>query len=211
MNATAFLMLTLVGAFAIADWVAVGYTIKPLEYVAKPMTMALLLAAVLAIEPANGTARVIFLFAIFFSLVGDIFLMLPNDDLFIGGLASFFVAHVAYVAAFWVRGVAVPGFGVGLVVVLIAVAVLGVRIAKGAKAADPKMAQPVMAYMGVISLMVASAFGTANVFAIVGCSLFYASDALIAWNRFIQNHASGPLAIIVTYHLAQVLLALSLL
>jgi hypothetical protein len=45
---------------------------------------------------------------------------------------------------------------------------------------------------------------------ILGASLFYVSDALIAWNRFIGETRHGRLAIIVTYHLGQVGLVLSL-
>jgi len=62
----------------------------------------------------------------------------------------------------------------------------------------------------VISLMVASAIGTESLVAVAGASLFYASDALIAWNRFIHEYAWGRVAIMVTYHLGQILLVLSL-
>jgi uncharacterized membrane protein YhhN len=44
----------------------------------------------------------------------------------------------------------------------------------------------------------------------VGAVLFYASDALIAWNRFVQPRPWMPLAIIVTYHVGQAALVLSL-
>ena len=50
----------------------------------------------------------------------------------------------------------------------------------------------------------------ANRVGVVGASLFFASDALIAWNRFIGETRQGALAIIITYHLAQVGLVLSL-
>ena len=46
--------------------------------------------------------------------------------------------------------------------------------------------------------------------AIVGAGLFYVSDALIAWNRFVAETRHGRVAIMVTYHLAQVGLVLSL-
>src|SRR5262249_61263174 len=72
------------------------------------------------------------------------------------------------------------------------------------------MRMPVLAYMAVTSLMVASAFGTHRPAAIVGAALFYVSDSLIAWTRFIQPKPWGDLAVIVTYHLGQLGLALSL-
>ena len=74
----------------------------------------------------------------------------------------------------------------------------------------PELALPVSMYIGVISLMVASAIGTENLVAIAGATLFYVSDALIAWNRFIQEYPWGRVAIMVTYHLGQIGLVLSL-
>jgi hypothetical protein len=64
--------------------------------------------------------------------------------------------------------------------------------------------------MPVISLMLASAIGTGRILAIVGAGLFYCSDTLIAWTTFLKDHRWGKLAIIITYHLAQIGLALSL-
>jgi hypothetical protein len=44
----------------------------------------------------------------------------------------------------------------------------------------------------------------------VGASLFFASDSLIAWNRFVRPRAWAPVAIMVTYHLGQAGLVTSL-
>jgi uncharacterized membrane protein YhhN len=52
--------------------------------------------------------------------------------------------------------------------------------------------------------------GTASAFAIAGALLFYVSDSLIAVTNFIQDHPMGRLAVMVTYHLAQVGLVLAL-
>ena len=65
-------------------------------------------------------------------------------------------------------------------------------------------------YIGVISAMVATAIGTRSPLVIAGAALFYCSDALIAWTRFIRDFRHGRLAVMVTYHLAQILLVLSL-
>ena len=58
--------------------------------------------------------------------------------------------------------------------------------------------------------MVASAIGTENPFAIVGALLFYSSDALIAWNTFVKSYPWGRVTIMVTYHLGQIGLVLSM-
>jgi hypothetical protein len=58
--------------------------------------------------------------------------------------------------------------------------------------------------------MVACAVGTTSAWAIAGAGLFYVSDALIGWTKFVKPYAWGSVAIMVTYHLAQTGLVLSL-
>ena len=69
---------------------------------------------------------------------------------------------------------------------------------------------PVAAYVVVISAMVSAAIATGIALAIAGAALFFASDTLIAWNRFVRPRPWMPLAIIVTYHVGQAGLVLSL-
>jgi uncharacterized membrane protein YhhN len=210
MTGAAALLIVLTLVVAVVDWIAVGTDRRPVEYVAKPLTMVVLIAAALAIDPVDDSVRIAFIVALAFSLVGDIFLMLPRN-LFVAGLASFLVGHLAYVVGLQLRGQDGLWFVIGLVVVVLAVVVIGARIVRAVRAGDePALAVPVTAYIAVISLMVASAFGTRNLFAIGGASLFYSSDALIAWNRFVQAFPYGRVAIMVTYHLGQVGLVLSL-
>lgn len=210
MTGGAFLLIALALAAAFGNWVAVHQQTKPLEYVCKPLTLALLTGAALALDPTDPTVRAWFVAALLLSLAGDVFLMLPTDR-FVLGLASFLLGHVAYIVGMHVDGVDGPRFLVGVVVVMALLAVIGTAILRGVRAGpDPKLAGPVVAYMFVISAMVASAIGVGHVAGIVGASLFYASDALIAWNRFLRETRHGRLAIMVTYHLAQVGLVLSL-
>jgi uncharacterized membrane protein YhhN len=148
--------------------------------------------------------------ALVLSLVGDVFLMLPQD-LFVPGLASFLLGHIAYVVGFFRDDMSVSRLGFGLVIVALAITVIGVPILRAVRAGDePELATPVLAYMLVISLMVACAIGVGSPWAIGGAALFYASDSLIAWNRFVGPTRKGRLAIISTYHLAQLGLVLSL-
>ena len=73
---------------AVADWWAVGTDDRRAEYVLKPLTMVVLIAATLALsDPVSDVARWAFVAALVFSLVGDVFLML--EDHFVEGLASF--------------------------------------------------------------------------------------------------------------------------
>ena len=212
MTSTAFLLLALTLAVAVADWIAVHAGNRTVEYVAKPLTMVILIGVALELNVSSDLERGAFVVALVFSLIGDVFLMLPGERWFVYGLGSFLAGHLAYVVGLWIGGVALgrvrgrrPGRGV-------AVVLLGLRIIRAVPAASdaPELALPVSMYIGVISLMVASAIGTESAVAIVGASLFYASDALIAWNRFIQEYVWGRVAIMVTYHLGQIALVLSL-
>lgn len=210
MSPTAVLLLALTLAVASVDWVAVSSGRKTLEYVTKPLTMVALIGAAAALEPISSAVRVAFIVALVFSLIGDIALMVPGNR-FVAGLSAFLIAHVAYIIGLWMRGQNGAWFVIGLAAVVLAVAMIGLRIVRAVRSsADPALAGPVSAYIAVISLMVASAFGTRNMFAIAGASLFYASDTLIAHNRFIHSQRRGQLAIMVTYHLGQIGLVLSL-
>jgi uncharacterized membrane protein YhhN len=62
----------------------------------------------------------------------------------------------------------------------------------------------------VISAMVVSAGASGQWVALAGAVSFYASDAMIAWGRFLRPIPHGRLAVMVTYHLAQLALVVSL-
>jgi uncharacterized membrane protein YhhN len=209
-TAGAFLLLALALVAAVGDWIAVHQEAKGLEYVCKPLTMVLLIGAAVALDPQDPTVRAWFVVALVLCLAGDVFLMLP-DDRFVFGLGAFLLGHIAYIVGMHVEGVDGARFLVGIVLVMAVLAVIGTAILRGVRAGpDPGLAGPVVAYMFVISAMVASAIGAGNAAAIVGASLFYVSDALIAWNRFLRATPHAHVAIMVTYHLAQVGLVLSL-
>ncbi len=210
MNGLTVVFLLLTGAVAVVDWVAVQRGNRRLEYLAKPATMVWLIAAALALDPIDGTARSWFVAALVCSLAGDIFLMLPAD-LFVPGLASFLVGHLAYIVGLRFLGSSAGGFLAAVVLVGLAVPILGTRIVGAIRAGDePEMALPVMAYMAVISVMVVAAGASGVLLALGAAALFYVSDALIAWTRFIADLRHGRVAVIVTYHLAQIGLVLAL-
>jgi uncharacterized membrane protein YhhN len=207
---SAWALVVIVAGFAVGDWIAVVRGNKQLEYVCKPATIVFLLALASALDVQDVSVQHWFMLALVLSLLGDIFLMLPRD-LFLPGLVSFLLAHIAYIVGMWVDGLGVLAFVIGLAVAVFAIILIGSRIIDAINKADhAAMARPVTAYMAIISLMLASAFGTGEGFAIAGAALFYASDALIAWERFVRPQPWQPLAIIVTYHIAQTALTLSL-
>src|SRR5437870_12513705 len=160
------------GAFALLDWVAVARSHRRLEYVAKPATLLALLGYAACARPSPWLVA-----GLVFSLLGDVFLMLPAD-LFLAGLAAFLVAHLAYIGAF--AGPVMPRL-VWLAAVIGVLAPVAARILRAVP--DRTLRTPVAVYSLAISLMVASALASTSTVAIAGAVLVLVSGMLIAWNR----------------------------
>ena len=82
------------------------------------------------------------------------------------------------------------------------------------------MLAPVAMYSVVLSLMLYSAWTTLlrpewgktrAWLAAIGASLFFISDSMLAWDRFVTSFPKARLWIHVTYHLGQMALAASVL
>jgi uncharacterized membrane protein YhhN len=137
--------------------------------------------------------------------------MLPDEEtFFVPGLGSFLLGHIAYIVGLISAGVNGISLAVGIVMVAVGVAALAPRVVAGARTKDPRLGVPVFAYVLVISMMVACAIGSAVPAAIVGAMLFYLSDLTIGWSRFVKDFKAARMVIITTYHVAQILLVVSL-
>lgn len=210
MTPAAWIALGVAAVAAVANWYARAADDRRLEYVAKPLTMAALAVVALTLDPADPTRRLWFVVAALCSLAGDVFLMLPRDR-FIPGLVAFLVAHVCYVAGLLALPVSPVRAALGLVVVAAAVATIGVRVLRAVRAGPhASLFGPVLGYLVVISTMVVAAFATGPALAVGGAMTFYTSDSILAEQRFVQTHAWAPVAVMVTYHLGQAALILSL-
>ncbi len=211
MNAGVVVALVIAAVFAVGDWIARARDERRLEYVCKPLALAALAAGAVALHPAphEHVRRWWFVVALAWSLAGDVWLMLEGDY-FVAGLASFLVAHLCYVGGFLAHapgGLALAAAGV---VVAVVVGALGARILRSV---DPGsgLRIPVAVYVTVIAVMWACALASGNVAAAAGATLFVASDSMIAWDRFVTRLGWAPVAIMVTYHLGQAGLVVSLL
>lgn len=186
--------------FAVIDWLAVARGSKSAEYVAKPAALAALI--VYAATGPAGSAWLVM--ALVFSLVGDVALMLPAN-LFVAGLGAFLLAHLAYIVDFEVAWAARL---LWLVVIVALSSPLAARIIRSVN--DTTLQPAVGVYILIISLMVASAVASGSLLAAAGALLFFSSDAVIAWNRFVRPVAWAQPVIMVTYHVGQLALATAL-
>ena len=172
-------------------------------------------AVVLALDLPGGQLRWWYLAAIILSLAGDVFLMLPESAMdpelsFVAGLGSFLVAHVLYVVGMVLLGVSGGWLVIGTVAAVLVIVTVGRRVIAGARATDRRLFAPVMAYVVVIAVMIATSFGTGIIVGIVGALLFGFSDSVIGWTRFLRDFPHSRVVVMVTYHLGQVGLVLAL-
>lgn len=216
MTPLAWWSLAAFGVLAGLDWIAVGSSRRGLEYACKPGSMAALAVAALALDPSHGDRRAWFVVALLLSLAGDVFLMLPSDR-FVEGLSAFLLAHLAYTVGLRLDGGGMEAFAWSALAVTAMAVPLGRRIVAGARSHDRRLPRPVSGYVVVISAMVTAALARGWTWAVPGALAFYVSDALIGWSRFVAPTRSAPararvrVAIMVTYHLGQAGLVVSLL
>ncbi len=208
------IMLVVACLAAVVDWLAVARNDLRTERIAKPAVIVALLAAVVLAGPGSTPVRALLVVALAASLAGDLLLLPPGR--FTAGLVAFLVAHLAYLALFLLgpldAGAAAVGLGISVVVLIVA----GRPILAGARSAG--MGGPVAVYFGVICLMAIAATASLSPGAAVGGWLFILSDALLGWDRFAAPPAGSAasaarrrVAVMVTYHAAQILLTIAVL
>lgn len=203
MTSLSWALAGVAAVLGVTDWWAVWSGRRTVRFVTKPLSLAFLIGVALSLEPFDDGVRAWMVAGLVLSLAGDVFL-LGSERWFVAGLASFLCGHIAYVVAMQSQFDSVTWLVVGLVVVAACIGVVGQRIVGHVARSDHRsMVGPVVAYLVVISAMVVAAFGTAAPWAVGGAFLFYASDATLAWNRFVEPRRFGPVAVMVTYHLAQ--------
>jgi uncharacterized membrane protein YhhN len=198
-----------------ADWVAVLTKRKWLEYIAKPGVMIVLLIWLFQVSGFQGSL-VYFALGLGFSMAGDIFLMLPREQ-FIAGLISFLLAHIFYIIGFIQTpiGFNLPGLVVAVIVALVFLRIYR-RIAAGLDSSGSSSLKiPVLIYSLVISVMLFLALRTMtgdtwqpgpSLLVSAGALLFFLSDTLLAWNKFVEPRRQGRFISIIPYHLGQILL-----
>ncbi len=167
-------------------------------------------AAIAAGALASDYGRAI-LVALALSWLGDVCLLSTKPRPFLAGLIAFLLAHVAYVAAFVVRGQDAAWSAAALM--LLALPAVGIFRWLRPHLPEP-MRLPVLAYVGAISAMLAASVGAVAAggpaAVLIGALAFYLSDLAVARDRFVAagfvNRAWGlPL-----YYFGQLCLASSI-
>jgi uncharacterized membrane protein YhhN len=209
---------SLLVAAGIAALLAIaGVSLRPdlpwLYWSMKPLATALLAAAaVVTRDPVSTAYRRQVSLALLCSVGGDVLLMLPGDR-FVAGLAAFLIAHLLYLAAFSTPAAFLRHRAGVVAFAIVATVVLSLVL----PAVGGVLRSAMVAYVIVLTLMAAQATswmleapesGSARL-AAIGASLFVASDALLALDRFVLPMPARDLLVLAPYWLAQGCLAAS--
>lgn len=189
------------------------------RFVTKPMLMVLLLVFFLAAGPKTGTSRFLITLALFFSWLGDVFLMNEGTRYFTAGLASFLVAHLFYIIYFsGLRRKQSPPKPWNSILLVILGLYVGIFYFFLGPALEQPLKIPVFLYAIVIATMFAMAWHSSGSSAraaaravtvteatwfITGAALFIISDSLLAVNAFLHPFNSASFWVMITYGLAQ--------
>jgi uncharacterized membrane protein YhhN len=202
--------------FAALEALAVWKNNRRLEYIAKPAVMIALIFWLWTSVQLSGAAFW-FGLGILFSLVGDVLLMLSLDRLFLAGLIAFLFAHIAYIIGFnsTLSPVSLWGLFIAVMIGLGGVRIMRRIIAPLHSQGQVGLRIPIIIYGFVISIMLLSAMlkltdvswlASAALLVALGAFLFYLSDIILAWMKFIAPIQNGRVYNILAYHLGQIAL-----
>ncbi|SHG03747.1 YhhN-like protein [Jatrophihabitans endophyticus] len=206
-------LLVLAAVLAVGDWVAVDRGALRWEYLLKPGVLLALGLAALAAD--LGDPKPLVVTALALGLVGDVALVLAGHrdagGAFYTGLVAFLLGHVAYVVAFVVVGLHLPGLLVGALIAAVIGGVALPGVLRRTARTGRLLPLAVGGYSLAVAATAAGAAGTRHLVLAVGGVLFVVSDAVLARERFATPLPRSPLVVAVTYHLAQFLLLVGLL
>jgi uncharacterized membrane protein YhhN len=211
--ATVLLLLTL-GAAGV-DWAASEKDWRRLHFIFKPAVL-LLMIAWFSVAVGWGGGNLWFGLALVFSLLGDVNLLFPGR-LFMPGLAAFLLAHILYIVGFsqaplvlqLPQMLAVLALAIGAFVFVFSRLWSGLAHIEGGR----RMLLPVIFYSVTITLRVVSAWlclfrpawpVNAALAVGLGSLLFFCSDSLLAYNRYVRKTAHHDLLVMSAYHLGQI-------
>ncbi|XP_004867224.1 lysoplasmalogenase [Heterocephalus glaber] len=161
------------------------------------LCLVLLLGAVPALR---GHARLL-QGTLLCSAVGDTCLVWPET--FLHGVAAFAAAHHLYLRAF---GLSPLWLGLLLLALLAAATYLSVLLPH----LQPAMARPMAAYALLLAAVLWRGLARGGS-ASLGALLFAVSDAVLAWDAFVQPLPHSHLVTMATYYAVQALITLSVL
>jgi uncharacterized membrane protein YhhN len=187
---------------------------KALLVVAKPLATLSLIAVVLQ-GPPTVTVMMVAL-GLGFSVIGDTALLGQGRTAFLVGLFAFLVAHLLYAAGFlW--GEAAGPWWTPMVGIVIFGAASGWLVRRMWGGLVPSLRVPLVIYTACCTAMAATALATlagpwpalASGAAAAGATLFFVSDANLAWLDFVEPYRHGQTVTLALYWTGQLGIAVA--
>lgn len=203
-------------ASAAVDWVGSWRGWHSVRMITKPLTLVLLILWFSQVGSWKGFL-LWFGLGLIFSLIGDVLLHLPAR-FFLAGVGAFFLAHLAYIAGFLQPYPLLDGrillfiLPVGTIFLLLSKSIRsGLR-----RCGETAMIIPVTIYALILSIMLVAALSTLlhpawsmlpAMIVSLGAGLFFLSDSVLAYCRFVRNQPHSDFIVMTTYHLGQILIS----
>lgn len=205
-----------IGLVSLVNWVSAWQMRMIPYYITKPIVLIGLILFMVLRAPITP-ARLPFLLGLFFSLLGDIFLIPRGTRWFLVGMGAFSVAQIMYIWGFNTSMPPIPVLVVGLVALLVGVILIHLLVNRfsGSSSVNRAILPFMKGYGALVLAMVMSALlclarpawsDWAAVLAGIGGVLFFLSDGMIALDKLDRRLPQYRFWIIVTYHLAQFLI-----
>lgn len=201
-------MAALALVLAVVDWIAVARGKRSVEFVAKPAVLLAIIATAALIPSNVPEVKALVIAGLVLGLVGDVLLMLEGK--FVAGALAFLLGHLCYIAGFLQIPHDSEGLAFAAVLVVAALVAFGRCIVAGAYRRRHVLGYVVGMYMVSLGIMAVLGIGSQSVLLQIGVLLFAISDTLLGWGRFVGSAPGGRVLVHMTYHVGQLLIALSL-
>jgi uncharacterized membrane protein YhhN len=178
----------------------------------KPLLMPALAVWFLFSSKDHSVSRYYIVFALLFSWIGDILLMMEDKGplYFIAGLVSFLAAHIIYIFFFLRARKSMPDKKPWNFFLMASVGLYAAAFFSLLYPYLGNLKLPVLVYALTISVMLICALHTVTLnnkitayWWLSGAILFILSDSLLAFNKYYSHFPVAGLAIMLTYGLAQ--------
>lgn len=183
------------------------------RFITKSSLIPLLALYFYSTKPSSNVYTKLIFTGLFFSWLGDIFLLFDKPVFFIAGLLSFLLTHICYIIYFLkIKGNNKSYLQQRPVMLVVIIAYL-VELLYMLWPSLGNMKMPVIIYAVVISTMFATAAWqyekikrTTALYFITGSFLFVFSDSVLALGKFLQPLHYGGIIVMMTYIAAQFLI-----
>jgi uncharacterized membrane protein YhhN len=197
--------------FALVDWYAAWKENRVLLFIAKPATLLFMMLWSIQVTGWQGAMLWIGL-GLIFSLGGDVALLF-SARWFLVGLASFLLAHIAFIIGL---NLPLPGFNFYSVLIAVTVALIAAQVLRAIRPGIVRlpsarlMLPATMAYGAALSIMWLSTLLTffnaawvpaTAIWTAVGGCFFFVSDSMLSYDRFVKKIPHGRFWVHVAYHL----------